>query len=42
MLGCGTGSGGVSNALFMEDEQKEIMGAGLNIVAICLYLFLGH
>ena len=26
----------------MEDVQKEIMGAGLNIAAICLYLFLGH
>jgi hypothetical protein len=26
----------------MEDVQKEIMEAGLNIAAICLYLFLGH
>ena len=26
----------------MEEVQKEIMDAGLNIAAICLYLFHGH
>jgi len=37
----GTGSGGAYNAL-LALWKKEIMDAGLNIVAIRLYLFHGH
>ena len=37
----GTGSGGAYNAL-LALWRKYIMDAGLNIAAICLYLFHGH